>query len=123
MGGGELMGLREYMTCMDSGDPTSALEHLADDLHYALALPGRVARGQSRDDFAGYIGGRAAVDRVHHVLSYSRDGDLELVYGVVTDGGRATGAFVSAARLDADGRIVRYHSSFDTELFVAELEG
>lgn len=115
------MGLREYMACMDSGDPTSALEHLADDVEYVLALPGRAERGHSRADFAGYIGGRQARDRVHNVLHHHRDGDVEIVYGVVTEAGEPTGAFLSAARLDDQGLIARYHSSFDTELFVAEL--
>ena len=117
------MGLLDYMKCMDSADPTQALDQVAEDIQFVLVLPGNTVRGGSRQDFAGYIAGRNPSERVHNVVTHHRDGDVELVYGIVTEQGRSTGAFVSAARLDQDGRIVRYHSSFDTELLVAELPG
>jgi hypothetical protein len=49
---------------------------------------------------------------VHNVIRYAVDGDTELVYGVVTDGGVQTGAFLSAAVGSPAGRIARYESFF-----------
>jgi len=113
------MILAAYMARMDSDDPAKALECMEPDLRFLIALPGREVTGQSRDDFAGYIAGRRAVDRVHHILRSAVDGDLEMVYGVVTDGGRTTGAFQSLAVVSANGRIARYQSFFTAsfELF------
>jgi hypothetical protein len=114
------VSLLEYYTLMDSDDPTAALSVLAPDLQFLLALPGAEVRGTSREDFASYIASRNASSRVHNILKHHLDGDVEFVYGVVTERGLVTGAFLSMARLDGDGRVVRYHSSFDTQLHVVE---
>ena len=113
------MVLREYMACMDSQDPEKALEHVEPDLRFLLALPGGQIAGTSKEDFARYIAGRNAVERVHHILRSAIDGDLEMVYGVVTEAGRPTGAFQSAAVVSAGGKMARYQSFFTTsfELF------
>jgi hypothetical protein len=108
------MVLREYMACMDSDDPDKALEYLEPDLSFLIALPGREVTGQSKEDFARYIAGRNAVERVHHILRSAVDGNLEMVYGVVTESGRPTGAFHSAAVVSNGGRIARYQSFFTT---------
>jgi hypothetical protein len=108
------MILTGYMACMDGDDPAQALEFMEPDLRFLIALPGREVTGRSRADFAAYIGGRQAVARVHHILRSAVDGDLEMVYGVVTDGGRRTGAFQSLALISANGRMARYQSFFTT---------
>ncbi|MFD5750395.1 nuclear transport factor 2 family protein [Streptomyces sp. NPDC127033] len=106
--------LRAYMARMDSEHPEQALDLLVPDFQFLIALPGREARGTSRDDFAAYIAGRAAVDRVHEVLRATADGELETVYGVVTESGRTVGSFLSAAAVTPDGHIARYQSFFTT---------
>lgn len=108
------MVLLEYMACMDGQNPEKALDYLEPDFRFLLALPGGQMSGQSREDFARYIAGRDAVERVHNVLRSAVDGNVEMVYGVVTESGRPTGAFHSAAVVSANGRMLRYQSFFTT---------
>src|SRR5947208_15251579 len=114
------MILAGYMACMDGDEPAKALEFMEPDLRFLIALPGREVVGRSREDFAAYIGGRHAVARVHHILRSAVDGDLEMVYGVVTDSGRRTGAFQSLAVISANGRMARYQSFFATSFALAD---
>ncbi|WP_406154893.1 nuclear transport factor 2 family protein [Streptomyces canus] len=104
----------DYMARMDSDDPRRALELLEPDFRFLIALPGREATGTSRDDFADYIAGRNAVERGHTILRHSSDGDLETVYGVVTESGKTVGSLLSAAVVTPDGRMARYQSYFST---------
>ncbi|MEV0641728.1 nuclear transport factor 2 family protein [Streptomyces sp. NPDC050619] len=108
------MGLRAYMASMDSRHPERTLDLLEPDFSFLIALPGKEAIGKSREDFAAYIEGRNAVDRSHEILRHSRDGDLETVYGVVTEGGRYVGSFLSAAVISPGGLLARYQSFFTT---------
>jgi hypothetical protein len=108
------MALREYLASMDSQQPEQALDLLEPDFQFLIALPGREATGKSKEDFAAYIAGRNPEDRSHEVLRYSRDGDLETVYGVVTEGGRYVGSFLSAAVVSPGGLMARYQSFFTT---------
>jgi hypothetical protein len=102
------------MACMDSADPEKALDWVEPDFRFLIALPGGEVSGRSRADFAAYIGGRNATDRVHHILREAVDRDLETVYGVVTEAGRPIGAFHSAAVVSAAGRMARYQAFFST---------
>ncbi|MEW2626143.1 nuclear transport factor 2 family protein [Streptomyces sp. NPDC048106] len=106
--------LRDYMARMDSDTPEKALDLVVPDFHFHLALPGREATGRSKEDFAAYIAGRNAVEREHVILRHSIDGDLETVYGYVSESGKPTGSFLSAAVVTADGRMARYQSYFTT---------
>ncbi|MFE4535395.1 nuclear transport factor 2 family protein [Streptomyces scopuliridis] len=106
--------LRAYMARMDSDHPEQALELLAPGFRFRIALPGRETTGWSKDDFADYLAGRNAVERSHEILRHSSDGDLETVYGVVTESGKAVGSFLSAAVITPDGRMARYQSYFTT---------
>ncbi|MEV0408050.1 nuclear transport factor 2 family protein [Actinoallomurus sp. NPDC050550] len=108
------MALRAYLASMDSQHPEQTLELLEPDFRFLIALPGREVTGTSRDDFAAYIAGRNPVDRAHEVLRYSRDGDTEIVYGVVTERGRYTGSFLSAAVVSPGGLLARYQAFFST---------
>jgi hypothetical protein len=83
------MVLLDYMARMDGDDPQRALECLEPDFRFLLALPGGDVTGASREDFARYIAGRAAVRRVHNILRSTVDGDFETVYGIVTESGRS----------------------------------
>jgi hypothetical protein len=108
------MVMREYMGCLDAGDPAGALALMDERLAFLIVLPGGPVTGTSRADFERYVAGRAAPpDRAHRVLRYAVDGDVELAYGLVTEAGRTAGAFMSAARVSPAGRIVRYQSLFD----------
>jgi hypothetical protein len=106
--------LRDYMARMDSQDPDQALALLEPDFRFLIALPGGQVTGTSKEDFAAYIGGRGAVDRRHHVLRSAVDGNVELVYGFVTESGRTTGAFMSAAAVSPVGKMASYQSFFTT---------
>ncbi|GAB3976252.1 hypothetical protein GCM10029978_062640 [Actinoallomurus acanthiterrae] len=108
------MALRAYLASMDSQHPEQTLELLEPDFRFLIALPGREVTGTSREDFASYIAGRNPVDRAHEVLRYSRDGDTETVYGVVTERGRYVGSFLSAAVVSPGGLLARYQSFFST---------
>jgi len=58
------MVLRDYLSAMDGGDPAKVLELLEPDFSFLIALPGREVTGRSKEDFAAYITGRAAVERL-----------------------------------------------------------
>ena len=110
------MVLRDYMKRMDGPDPSQALECLEPDLQFVIALPSGQVRGTSQEDFAAYIGARAAVDRAHHILREAADGDMEFACGVVTEGGEQRGTFISVAMVSGAGRMRRYVSFFDPDL-------
>lgn len=108
------MTLRTYMASMDSDHPERTLDLLEPDFRFLIALPGSEATGESREDFAAYIAGRNPKDRSHEILRHSRDGDVETVYGVVTESGRYAGSFLSAAVISPGGLLSRYQSFFTT---------
>jgi hypothetical protein len=108
------MVVPEYMSRMDSDKPFEALDLVEPDIRFLLALPDGQIAGRSREDFAGYIAGRSPVERAHVIQRRAVDADLEVVYGIVTEKGEPTGAFLSAATVSPDGRIHRYLSFFDT---------
>jgi hypothetical protein len=108
------MALREYLACMDGSDPAKALDWVEPDFSFLIVLPGREVTGHNRADFAAYIAGRNASERVHHILRSAVDRDLETAYGVVTEAGRPVGAFHSAAVRSPAGRMARYQSLFST---------
>ncbi|MEU9958831.1 nuclear transport factor 2 family protein [Streptomyces sp. NPDC050982] len=109
------MVLRAYMAAMDGQDPDKALELLEPDFRFLIALPGGQRTGESREDFAGYIAGRAAVDRTHEIVRYAVDGDVETAYGFVVEKGVTAGAFLSAAQISPAGLMARYQSFFTTD--------
>ncbi|NGO07778.1 nuclear transport factor 2 family protein [Streptomyces sp. HC44] len=117
------MALRAYMASMDSGRPERTLDLLEPDFRFLIALPGKEVIGKSKEDFAAYIAGRNPVDRAHEILRYSRDGDVETVYGVVTEGGRYTGSFLSAAVVSPGGLLARYQSFFTTSFELVDWSG
>src|SRR3954466_1675126 len=92
-----------------------ALAMLDPEVRFTMVLPAGVRRGHGRDDMAAYLGGREVPDRVHVVLRQSTEGDVEFVYGKVTDGGTTTGRFLSGVRIGPDGLIATYQVTFDTE--------
>ncbi|MFZ3572746.1 nuclear transport factor 2 family protein [Streptomyces sp. BH097] len=117
------MSLRAYLTSMDSPHPERTLDLLEPDFRFLIALPGKEAAGTSREDFAGYLAGRNPVDRAHEVVRYSRDGDLETVYGVVTESGQYVGSFLSAAVTSPGGLLARYQSFFTTSFELVDWAG
>lgn len=109
------MGLPEYMAHLDAGREFEALALMEDDLSFLLALPTGRVTGTSKSDFERYVAGRRPAARVHNIQRHTLTDDLELVYGTVTEAGRPTGSFMSAAVLSAEGKIQRYQSYFDTD--------
>jgi hypothetical protein len=116
------MVLREYLACMDSADPATALDLMEPDLQFLIALPDDAITGVSKDDFAKYITGRNAVRRSHQVLRYAVDGDTEMVYGAVVEGGRRAGLFHSASVTSPNGRMARYQSFFTPNFALIDQE-
>ena len=107
--------LARYYGTLDEGRIDDALQLLAADIRFVMVLPAGTRRGAGRDEMGGYLGSRGVPDRRHVVLRQSRDEDVEFLYGRVTDGGVTTGRFLSGARVGADGLIVSYEVTFDTE--------
>jgi len=103
-----------YFEALDGPDPHSALDMVSDELEFAILF------ATAPDKRAGHFRGgieelRSFTDAgdmegwAHHILGASRVGDYEIVLGETrTDAGEVLGTFVSAAQLDADGRMVRY---------------
>ena len=106
----------EYFARLDGPDPLTGLELVEPDVDFLLALPDGQRTGHGRTALGDYISGRPDVGRKHRVLRQSRDGDLEMVYGVVVEGaGSGTGSFVSVGLVSPAGRLARYQSYFDPE--------
>ena len=112
--------LRRYYRAIDEDRIDDALAMLDPDVAFLMVLPAGPRRGNGRADMAAYLTGRGVPDRVHVTLRESRDGDIEFFYGKVTDGGVATGRFLSGAHLGADGLITSYQVTFDTEHVLVE---
>jgi hypothetical protein len=103
-----------YFAALDGPDPASALELVSDEVRFA-ALFSTDASAHNRQ----YLGGRAELAAYieqrgdpgwrHHILGSAVDRGVELAWGETryADGSVAA-TFVGAARLDADGRLLRY---------------
>lgn len=107
--------LATYYRAIDEGRIDDALAMLAEKVGFLIVLPTGARRGRGRADMGSYLGGRGVSDRRHMVLRESREGDMEFVYGKVTDGPVTTGRFLAAVRLGPDGLIASYQVTFDVE--------
>jgi hypothetical protein len=107
--------LSRYYRAIDEGRIDDALAMLHEKVGFIIVLPATARRGRGRADMGGYLSGRGVSDRGHVVLRESRDGDMEFVYGKVTEGPVTTGRFLAAARLGPDGLIASYQVTFDLE--------
>lgn len=108
------MVVAEYMTCLDSDDPLTALEFMEPDVEFRIVLPEREVAGNSRADWGDYIGGRTVVGRIHHIMRSTVDRDVELLYGLVTENGEPMGVFLSSANISPRNKIQRYLAFFHT---------
>ena len=107
--------LSRYYRTIDEGRVDVALAMLHERVSFVIVLPAATRRGTGRRDMGGYLSGRGVPDRRHVLLRESRDGDLEFVYGKVTEGPVTTGHFLAAVRIGADGLIASYQVTFDLE--------
>ena len=112
--------LARYYRTLDEGRIDDALQLLDPELRFVMVLPAGTRRGHGRDEMGSYLGSRGVPDRIHVVIRQSIDADVEFLYGRVTDGGTTTGRFLSGARIGADGLIVSYEVTFDTEHVLVE---
>ncbi len=112
--------LSRYYRAIDEGRIDDALAMLDEKARFLMVLPNGSRRGQGRAEMGAYLSGRGVPDRAHVVLRESRDDDVELVYGKVTEGPVTTGYFLSAVRLGADGLIASYQVTFDLEHVLLE---
>jgi hypothetical protein len=109
--------VEQYMARLDGPDPRSGLELVEPDIEFNLHIPSGRVSGSSVAELEGYVTGRPPVVRVHNVLRAIGAGtDFEAVYGVVTDDGVETGAFLSTARISPAGRIAKYLVYFDLDI-------
>ncbi|XKH52449.1 hypothetical protein LG284_10520 [Citricoccus nitrophenolicus] len=116
------MLIPRYMRALDGNDPAGAMELVEPDVSFNIVLPKGTVSGSSREDLQGYVSGRPPVVRRHNILRTTRSGDFETVYGVVTDDGLETGAFLASARISARGLLQRYLVYFDLDVRLFELD-
>ena len=109
------MLIREYMARLDGEDPRSAMDLVEEDVGFLLAIPAGKVGGASREDLWSYVSRRPEVTRRHHIIRGSSEDDLEVAYGVVTDDGVETGAFLASVRLSPSGLVQRYLVYFDPD--------
>ncbi|GAB3150769.1 hypothetical protein GCM10027258_49340 [Amycolatopsis stemonae] len=110
------MIIEDYYARLDGPEPLSALDLVEPEVEFLIALPGKEIRGSGPADLKDYIAARPDVGRRHHVRRRGVDGDLELVYGIITEGdGRGTGSFSAAAEVSPAGRVRRYQVFFHPE--------
>ncbi|MBP2369461.1 nuclear transport factor 2 family protein [Pseudonocardia parietis] len=118
------MLIDDYFACLDGPNPLSGLDLVEPDIEFLLALPTGEVSGSGRADLAAYISGRPSVGRRHNVLRRSVDGDMEMVYGFISEGdGRGTGGFVSVGLVSENGRLARYQSFFHPSFTMYQLPG
>ena len=103
-----------YFAALDGSDPHSSLELVADDLEFTIQWAGGTDSASrqftgGRDELRRFIDAGDMNDWAHHVLHSGTDGDVEFALGETrSDGGERIGTFLAVARLDADGRMIRY---------------
>ncbi|MGI5128022.1 nuclear transport factor 2 family protein [Pseudonocardia sp. CA-107938] len=114
----------EYLARLDGPEPLSGLELVEPDIEFLIALPGREVAGSGRAELGAYIAGRPAVGRRHHLVRRGNDGDLEMVYGYISEGdGHGTGSFVSVGLVSPERRLARYQSFFHPTFGMYPLPG
>lgn len=106
------MLIPDYYARLDGQEPLTGLELVDPDVRFLIVVPtGEVSGGY--DALCDYITGRpVAIGREHRVLRGSRDGDLESVYGQVTEHGRSIGSFAALGRVTEGGRLSHYQAFF-----------
>lgn len=118
------MIIDDYYARLDGAEPLTGLELVEPEVEFLIALPGDEIRGSGREALRDYVAARPAVGRRHNVLRRCADGDLEMVYGVITEGdGRGTGSFCSVALISSDKRFARYQSFFHPDFAMYPLPG
>jgi hypothetical protein len=116
--------LHAWFEIMDSDTPERVLDLITDD--FEMSIQFSKGEGQSAEflgDRAGlvaYLEQREKSVLVHHITEGARVGDVEFLYGKVTDGGVTTGRVLSGVRLGDDGLIASYEVTFDTEHVLVE---
>jgi hypothetical protein len=115
--------LSRYYRAVDEGRIDDALSMLDEKVAFVITLPAGTRRGVGRVAMGGYLSGRGVGDRAHVVLRQSRDGDVEFVYGRVTEGGATTGHFLATAYVGPTGLVGGYQVTFETEQPLVEDAG
>ena len=111
--------LSRYYRALDEDLLDDALAILDPDVRFVIVLPGGARRGNGREDMRAYLAGRGVV-RTHVILRETHEADVDFVYGAVTEGDTITGRFLAGARIGADGLIVSYQVTFETEHVLVE---
>jgi hypothetical protein len=104
-----------FFAALDSDDPQSSLELVSEDLQFAILFAKDDERRAGhflggRDELAAFTDAGDTSGWAHHLLAEARIGDLEIALGETRwdSSGERIGTFVVAAKLDQDGRMVRY---------------
>lgn len=117
---GEML-IPRYMGALDGNDPAGAMDLVEPDVSFNIFIPSGTVSGTSREELWGYVSGRPPLVRRHNILRTTRSGDFETTYGVVTDDGRETGAFLASARISEHGRLQRYLVYFNLDIRLFDL--
>ncbi|GAB3571239.1 hypothetical protein GCM10027445_26280 [Amycolatopsis endophytica] len=109
------MVITDYYARIDGPEPLTGLNLVEPGVEFLIAVRGDDTTGNGQDALRDYLEGRPPVGRKHNVISACSDGDLEMVYGYVTEGnGKGTGSFSAVALLSPDQKIARYQAFFHT---------
>lgn len=116
------MVITEYYARIDGREPLTGLELVEPDVEFLIALPGNEMTGKGQDALRDYLEGRPPVGRKHNVVRGCSDGDLEMVYGYVTEGnGKGTGSFSGVALLSPAKKVARYQAFFHPDFHMFAL--
>ena len=103
-----------YFALLDSPDPHSSLELVAEDLEFSIQWSSDDTRKSSqfvggRDELRGFIDAGDTEGWAHYVVHSGATGDIEFALGETRwDTGGRIGTFLAAAQLDESGRMRRY---------------
>jgi hypothetical protein len=111
--------LARYYARLEGREPGDPLELVADDLRFAINLPGAHFAG-GRSELGAYIDGRGATRRHHHIEHLTRAGAVEYVVGELQEDGNVIGGFAAAAEFDLAGRLCRYLATMSADVTFAQ---
>jgi hypothetical protein len=110
--------LVEYLRTLD-GDALAILPMLAPGFTFSILWTDETGAREfagGLEEFHGYLAQRDADGQLHHVVTSSRSGGLEVALGYTTRYGEPLATFTMAAQLAADGRAERLFAARTTSL-------
>jgi hypothetical protein len=103
-----------YFAALDGPEPHSSLEHVAEDVEFAIQWASGAGRANTQilgglAELREFIDAGDMSDWAHHVLHAHDDGAVAFALGETRyQSGERIGTFIAVAQLDGDGRMRRY---------------